>query len=123
MIRLKKLRFAHFAPLSFCIVQPLMKKRGQDLKAAGAIPMDIFCPTCREGYRIPSMRVPKTSRMVMCNSCGTAWKQFFGAEPNFMAPTLDQPVEKQREVRRPIYSKAVLQVLREEAALEAKLRA
>lgn len=40
-----------------------------------------------------------------------------------MAPTLDQPVEKQREVRRPIYSKAVLQVLREEAALEAKLRA
>ena len=85
--------------------------------------MEIFCPTCLEGYRIPSMRVPKTSRMVMCKSCGTAWKQFFGSELNFIASALDQPVETQRQVRRPIYSKAVLQVLREEAALEAKLRA
>ena len=47
----------------------------------------------------------------------------FGAKPNFIASALDQPAETQREVRRPIYSKAVLQVLREEAALEAKLRA
>ena len=84
--------------------------------------MEIFCPTCREGYRIPTARVPKTSRMVMCNSCGTAWKQFFNKKPNLVGRDKAQKASEVTTVRRPSYSKTVLKILREEAALEAKLR-
>ena len=84
--------------------------------------MEIFCPTCREGYRIPTARVPKTSRMVICNSCGTAWKQFFNEKPKLSDRDTTQKVSDVASVRRPSYSKAVLKILREEAALEAKLR-
>ena len=84
--------------------------------------MEIFCPTCCEGYRIPTARVPKTSRMVVCNSCGTAWKQFFDGKPELLDRDTAQKVPDLVTVRRPSYSKAVLKILREEAALEAKLR-
>ena len=84
--------------------------------------MEIFCPTCREGYRIPAARVPKTSRMVMCNSCGTAWKQFFEKKPKLLVRDNAQKASEVASVQRPSYSKAVLEILREEAALEAKLR-
>ena len=84
--------------------------------------MEIFCPTCREGYRIPTARVPKTSRMVMCNSCGTAWKQFFNKKPKLVGHDKAQKASEVTTVRRPSYSKTVLKILREEAALEAKLR-
>ena len=84
--------------------------------------MEIFCPTCREGYRIPTARVPKTSRMVMCNSCGTAWKQFFDKKPKLLSRDAPQKTSEVASLRRPSYSKAVLKILREEAALEAKLR-
>ncbi len=86
--------------------------------------MEIFCPICREGYRIPTASVPKTARMVVCNSCGTAWKQFFDEQPK---PVIShKSAAKDLEitsVRRPTYSKAILKILREEAALEKKLRA
>ena len=84
--------------------------------------MEIFCPTCREGYRIPTARVPKTSRMVMCNSCGTAWKQFFNKKPKLLGRDNVQKASEVTTVRRPSYSKTVLKILRQEAALEAKLR-
>ena len=84
--------------------------------------MEIFCPTCGEGYRIPTARVPKTSRIVMCNSCGTAWKQFFDKKPKLVDRDSAQKVSDVAAVRRPSYSKAVLKILREEAALDAKLR-
>ena len=84
--------------------------------------MEIFCPTCREGYRIPTARVPKTSRMVMCNSCGTAWKQFFDRPPRLLGRDTAPKAPEVASVRRHSYSKAVLKILREEAALEAKLR-
>ena len=84
--------------------------------------MEIFCPTCREGYRIPTARVPKTSRMVMCNSCGTAWKQFFDKKPKLVRRDAEEKTSEVASIRRPSYSKAVLKILHEEAALEAKLR-
>ena len=84
--------------------------------------MEIFCPTCREGYRIPTSRVPKKSCMVMCNSCGTAWKQFFDKKPKLLGHDAAQKASELASVRRPRHSKAVLKILREEAALEAKLR-
>ena len=84
--------------------------------------MEIFCPTCSEGYRIPTAHVPKTTRMVICNSCGKAWKQFFGKKPELLGHDTAQKVSEVASLRRPSYSKAVLKILREEAALEAKLR-
>ena len=84
--------------------------------------MEIFCPICREGYRIPTARVPKTSRILMCNSCGTAWKQFFDKNSTLLGRNIALNASKAGFVRRPSYSKAVLNILREEAALEAKLR-
>ncbi len=84
--------------------------------------MEIFCPTCREGYRIPTAHVPKTARMVVCNSCGTAWKQFFDKQPKPVSRMSESKVFEIMSVRRPTYSKVVLKILREEAALEAKLR-
>ena len=84
--------------------------------------MEIFCPTCREGYRIPTARVPKAARMVVCNSCGTAWKQFFDETPKLESRNIAPKSLEIASLRRPTYSKVVLQILREEAALETKLR-
>ena len=85
--------------------------------------MQIFCPTCREGYRIPVERVPKTARMVVCNSCGMAWKQFFDQQPKPVGRTSAPKAFEISSLKRPTYSKVVLKILHEEAALEAKLRA
>ena len=85
--------------------------------------MEIFCPSCREGYCIPTALVPRAARMVVCNSCGTAWKQFFNGEPKSIGRARATKAFEIASVKRPTYSKVVLKILREEAALEAKLRA
>ena len=85
--------------------------------------MEIFCPICREGYRIPTARVPKTARTVVCNSCGTAWKQFFDEQPKLVSRNSAPKSLEIESARRPTYSKVILKILREEAALEKKLRA
>ena len=90
--------------------------RSQGWWSAGAFVMEIYCPTCREGYRIPTAPVPKTSRMVVCNSCGTAWKQFFDKKPKLLDRDSAQKVSDVAAVRRPSYSQAGLKILREEVA-------
>ncbi len=84
--------------------------------------MEVFCPNCPQRYRIPIDRVPKKPRMVMCNTCGNTWMQHFPKAPLLSALGSIKTHGNIRPVKRPIYPKAVLTVLQEEAALEAKLR-
>ena len=85
--------------------------------------MEVFCPECPQGYRIPVDRTPTKPRMVMCRSCGATWRQNFSqaaSPPSALISTKDQ--SNLQSVKRPVYPNSVLTVLREEAALEAKLR-
>ena len=84
--------------------------------------MEVFCPKCPEGYRIPIDRVPKKPCMVVCHSCGATWRQHFPkAQP--ISPTISAKDQSAlRSIKRPVYPKAVLTILQEEAALEANLR-
>ena len=85
--------------------------------------MEVLCPSCSTGYRIPPEKVPSRPRMLMCKSCGTAWRQGFPArahsldgQPSKVVIPFDKPA------RRPQYAQGVLAILREEAALEQRLR-
>lgn len=84
--------------------------------------MEVFCPSCRVGYRIPTDKVPRKPRMLMCRSCNHAWRQPFLARLNKDMTRAPDVLLLKNTVKRPSYSKAVLTILREEAALEAKLR-
>ena len=84
--------------------------------------MKVFCPSCDIGYRIPSDKVPSKARMLMCRSCNHAWRQPFQALKEEDATQAPNVLLLKNTIRRPLYSNTVLKILREEAALEAKLR-
>ena len=80
--------------------------------------MEVFCPSCRIGYRIPRDKVPNKPRILVCRSCNHA----FQARLDRNTTQAPNAILLKNRVRRPSYSKTVLKILREEAALEAKLR-
>ena len=84
--------------------------------------MEVFCPCCSMGYRIPTHKLPKRSRILMCKSCGTAWRQHFPPRTQSPHTRVHQTVETLISSPRPKYSQGVLDILREEAALEVSLR-
>ena len=84
--------------------------------------VEIFCPSCRIGYRIPSEKVPNKSRILLCRSCNHAWRQTFNTIRGDDIKQTPNAHSLKTTLRRPSYSKTVLKILREEAALEAKLR-
>ena len=84
--------------------------------------MEVFCPKCPEGYRIPIDRIPTKPRMVMCHSCGATWMQQFPEQTSLSSRISENTQSVIRSIKRPIYPKAVLAILHEEAALEAKRR-
>ena len=84
--------------------------------------MEVFCPICRIGYRIPSEKVPKKPRILLCRSCNHAWRQTFHIKQYNTATQTLNTYSSKNTVKRPSYSKTVLKILREEAALEAKQR-
>ena len=84
--------------------------------------MEVFCPSCRIGYRIPRDKVPNKPRILVCRSCNHAWQQTFQTRLDQNTTQAPNAILLKNRVRRPSYSKTVLKILREEAALEAKLR-
>ena len=84
--------------------------------------MEVFCPSCHVGYRIPTNKIPITHRMLMCRSCNYAWRQPFQARRNKNSPQTTNVSPFKNTAIRPSYSNTVLKILREEAAFEAKLR-
>ena len=84
--------------------------------------MEVFCPNCNVGYRIPTYKVPTKPRMLMCRSCNHAWRQPFRVQINANLRQAANVVLLKNSVKRPSYSTTVLKILREEAAIEAKLR-
>ena len=84
--------------------------------------MEVFCPSCLTGYRIPTDKVPNKPRILVCRSCNHAWKQTFQTRLDQNTTQAPNAIILKNTVRRPSYSKTVLKILREEAALEEKLR-
>ena len=84
--------------------------------------VEVFCPSCRTGYRIPNEKVPKKPRILMCRNCNHAWRQTFDTEQGNKTKQTLNTYSSKNTVKRPSYSKTVLKILREEAALEAKQR-
>jgi predicted Zn finger-like uncharacterized protein len=84
--------------------------------------VEVFCPSCRVGYRIPTDKVPRKPRMLMCRNCNHAWRQPFQAHQDEDITRAPNVLLLKNKAKRPSYSNTVLTILREEAALEAKLK-
>lgn len=103
--------------------------------------MRLICPNCDAQYEVDDSAIPKGGRDVQCSSCGKTWFQKSAAqlddgdtaetfaptparqEPEVEPepePTPDPEPESEPELRKP--DEAVLDVLREEAALETEAR-
>ena len=100
-----------FSKLNFCFLSfdRYYAKADNEIYTGSAL-VEVFCPSCHVGYSIPTSKVPSKPRMLMCRSCNYAWRQPFQAK------------SIKNTVKRPSYSNTVLKILREEAAIEAKLR-
>lgn len=85
--------------------------------------MHLLCPKCGSGYRIPKDKIPSKNRVVMCSNCNHMWKQnFVTASRNYSIKDQSAPVPARPPRTRRTYKANVLSVLREEAAIETKLR-
>lgn len=84
--------------------------------------VEVFCPSCHIGYRIPTNKIPRRHRVLMCRSCNYAWRQPFQTPPSKNLPQATNVSPFKNTAKRPSYSNTVLKILREEAAFEAKLR-
>ncbi|WP_209313626.1 zinc-ribbon domain-containing protein [Jannaschia formosa] len=82
--------------------------------------MRLTCPNCSAQYDIPADMIPAEGREVQCSNCATVWFQPGSGEDADAAPE-DGP--RAPSDRRPMADEATLDVLRQERAHEARLRA
>lgn len=103
--------------------------------------MRLICPNCDAHYEVGDDAIPESGRDVQCSACGTAWFQsptYVRPEAlTFTKPTAwqdeaDDSADNASEVMAPAQTQAparkaaddeMLEVLRQEAAYEAKVRA
>lgn len=100
--------------------------------------MRLICPECDANYEVDAQVIPDNGRDVQCSACGTTWFQQKETPAPAAAPvdanvaeTVAEPAESTRpetrfvEIPRPQQQldEAVVDILREEAAIEETARA
>ena len=88
--------------------------------------MRLACPCCKTDYVVPNGRVPRGYYKVVCSHCGYKWRKSIGIDTNFtrQRTDLEKDIKSGRTSSKdkPAYRPEVLAVLREEAAVETRLR-
>lgn len=86
--------------------------------------MRLTCPNCDAQYEVPDEVIPSKGRDVQCSNCGDTWFQSHDnppVQPLKPAPKPDAPTDETPTKAQ--LDPSVKDILREEAALEAKIRA
>lgn len=83
--------------------------------------MRLTCPNCSAQYDIPVDMVPPEGRDVQCSNCATVW--FQEGRPREEAPEEAAAGGAPASERRPLADEKTLDVLRQERAHEARIRA
>ena len=88
--------------------------------------MRFACPCCGTDYAVPTAKMPRGYFKVVCSHCSYKWRKAIGVETNFSRQKID--LEKNTnygsstDAVKLAYRPEVLEILREEAAIETLLR-
>ena len=88
--------------------------------------MRFSCPCCGTDYAVPNGKVPRGYYKVVCSHCEYKWRKSIGINTNLNRQRTD--LEKDinpgltSSIVRSTYRPEVLAILREEAAVETRLR-
>ena len=88
--------------------------------------MRFSCPCCGTDYSVPIAKMPLGYYRVVCSHCNYKWRKAIGVKTNFPKQRFDQKKGRNQGLPsgavKPVYRQEVLAILREEAAVETRLR-
>ncbi|XAT62100.1 hypothetical protein GN278_15795 [Rhodobacteraceae bacterium Araon29] len=88
--------------------------------------MRFSCPCCGTDYSVPIVNMPRGYYKVVCSHCSYKWRKAIGVKTNFPKQRFDQKKGRNQGLPsgavKPVYRQEVLAILRDEAAVETRLR-
>ena len=88
--------------------------------------MQFACPCCVTGYAVPTDEIPRGYFKVVCSHCSYKWRKAIGIKTKFYRHRVDLGQEQNHPkipaAVKPVHRPEVLAILREEAAVETRLR-
>ena len=88
--------------------------------------MQFSCPCCKTDYVVPAGEMPRGYCKVVCSHCGYKWRRAIGVTTDLLRQAIGQgqdlKPDKTSSLLKPEYRPEVLAILREEAAVETRLR-